>query len=224
MPALPNVPAVIRNILRFTVSNDGQALIRFFLKYSGTPPSNAQLATFAAGLATAYNSDLVPQAGEGVILESVTSTDLTSSTSGEGTAAAGYDGTRGPSNLPASTCALESLEVDRRYRGGHPRIYWPFGIDSDLADAQHWETAFIDGLATALGSFYTTVGGLTWTGGTIVDQVNVSFYDGFTVHTGVTGRARNVPTPRGSAVIDPVVSSLVRQGIAEQRRRLLALA
>jgi len=224
LPALPNVPNVIRNVLKFTFSEDTQAAIRFFLKYTGSAPTNAELATFAAGIGTAYAAQLIGLAGEGIILTNVESTDLTSDVSGEGGSAEDTEGTRGPSNLTADTAALESLEIPRRYRGGHPRIYWPFGISSDLENAQTWSLTFVDAMAAALTTFYTDVMALTWSGGSITNRVNVSFYEGFTVHTGPTGRARNVSTPRSSSVVDNVSSSLVRVGVASQRRRLLCLA
>jgi hypothetical protein len=224
VPALPSAANVIRNILRFTVSEDGQAAIRFFLKYSGTSPSNAQLATFAAGVGAAYAAQLQPLASEGVILTDVKSTDLTSSTSGEGSSAEDVTGTRSGDPVDAATCLLESLHVDRRYRGGHPRVYWPFGVSTDLLTRQTWTDAFIAACATNLEVFYGTIAELTWTGGTIIAQVNVSFYEGFTNRAGPTGRERAISTPRASAVIDTIDGSVVQQGIASQRRRLLALA
>jgi len=224
MPALPNVPQVIKNVLRFTVSEDGAALIRFFLKYSGTAPSNAQLATFAAGIGAAYAANMTPLAGEGVILNDVQSTDLTSSTSGEGFSTEDAAGTRSGDPCPASACVLESLEILRRYRGGHPRIYWPLGIAGDLVNYQEWESSFLTSVASGLNAFYAAVEALTWTGGSIVSPVNVSFYEGFTNRTGPTGREKAVATPRSTALVDDIVSSLIRAGVAQQRRRLLGLA
>lgn len=224
MPALPNVPNVIRNVLKFTTGEDLKAAIRFFLAYTGSAPTNAELATFAAGIGTAFAAQLLGLGSDSTGLQTVTSTDLTSSTSGEGAASPEVVCTRGATINTSDACLLEGLHVNRRYRGGHPRIYWPFGVQGDLQDGQTWTSDFLSECITALDDFYSAVLALTWSGGSITNRVNVSYYSGFTVHDGITGRARNVSTPRGSAIVDIVPESFVRTGIASQRRRLLRLA
>jgi hypothetical protein len=50
--------------------------------------------------------------------------------------------------------------------------------------------------------------------------VNVSYYNGFTVVTNpTTGRARNVPTLRGTPVVDTVTGIVARVQVGSQRRR-----
>ena len=52
------------------------------------------------------------------------------------------------------------------------------------------------------------------------DPVNVSYYEGFTVHMGTTGRARNVSTPRSSPIVDAVLGFIIQEGIATIRQIL----
>jgi len=224
MPALPDVPGVIRNVLKFTTSEDTKAAIRFFLAYTGGAPTNAELATFAAGIGTAFAAQLIGLGSDSVGLQTVTSTDLTSSTAAEGEAAPEVTCTRGATINTSDACLLQSLHINRRFRGGHPRIYWPFGVQGDLLNGQEWSSTFTGECLTGLTAFFNDVVALTWSGGSITNQVAVSYYSGFTVHDGITGRARNVSTPRTSALVDIVTEYTIRAGIASQRRRLLRLA
>jgi hypothetical protein len=224
MPALPDVPSVLRFDMHFTIGEDLHAKDRFFMSYTGTAPTNAQLTTLAGAVATAYDTDLKNQAAADRTLTEIVITDLTSATASVGSDAVAIVGTLAGPGLPGNISTLESLGVTRRYRGGHPRIYWPFGGESVQLDDQKWTVAFVNGLDTQLALFYTAVKAAVWAGGGVLSQVNVSYYEGFTVHTGVTGRARNVSTVRLVPLIDPVVGHQVRQGLASQRKRLLRLA
>lgn len=226
MPALPAVPQVLRVDHGFTLSEDTHAKVHMFFRYTGTPPSNADLVTVANFLKTSWSAagfqhNMTPEK----LLETITITDLTSSTSSVGTdSASAIDGVSTGHVLPADVAALTSWEIARRFRGGHPRAYWPFGTSEDLADDQTWNNGF---LTTVVGRFNTYLGDIvtaTWAGGGIHQQVSVSFYEGFTVHTGTTGRARNVSTVRLVPVVDNVVSFILRAGLASQRKRLLRLA
>jgi hypothetical protein len=224
VPALPIAPNVLRVDLHFELSEDKAAKCRFFLLYSGTAPSVSELNTFAASVGSAYNTHLSAFLHAGNIMSGVKVTDLSSSTAAVGEDATPYTGTRSGAYLSADVATLLHFTIARRYRGGHPRMYLPFGVEGDLQDQQTWTTAYATALGTAWTAFQDAVGALTWTGGTLVNLVNVSFYQGFSVHMGTTGRARNVSTPRGTAVVDQLVEFAVQLGLAAVRKRLLRLA
>lgn len=225
MPALPNVPGVIRFDLHFLIGTDGLGKCRFYMKYSGAAPTAAQLNTLATYVVTDFNAQLAPLMTNQNQLSSVTITDLTSATGAVGNSSGTSTGSRTGAALPGSTCLLLSLTITRRYRGGHPRIYWPFGVVTDLASEQTWTSAFTTAAIAAFNNFFNNINLNLWAGGGSVTQVNVGFYKGFTVHTGTTGRARNVSTvnPAGPTV-DTIVSYVARTGVADQRKRLLHLA
>jgi hypothetical protein len=210
--------------LKYTIGEDANALVRFFMKYTGGPPSNADCAALAASIIASWGAHLIGFHTTDRMLDSVSVTDLTSSTAGEATTAAGTAGTEGGGKLPADVCLLEQLEVGRRFRGGHPRKYWPMGSDTNLADAQKWDATWLGTVLVALDAFYAAFAGSTFGSTTLVGGVNVSYYSGFTVHTGTTGRARNISTVRLAPVLDTVLARNVAQGIASQRKRLLRLA
>jgi hypothetical protein len=224
MPALPAVPAVVRTDLQFTRGEDLAAKCRFFMKYGGTAPTNAQLVTLAGATSAAYSVQLSGLADVDTTLTQVTITDLSSSTSAIGVDTTPRVGTRTGGVLPADTCVLESRTVARRFRGGHSRIYWPFGTQPDLSDPQKWLSSFVTTCTTDLHAFGSQVEAAVWSGGASLTPVAVSYYQGFTVHTGVTGRARNVSTVRLVPVVDVLTSTIAKQGVASQRKRLLRLA
>lgn len=224
MPALPNVPSVIRIDHFFKIGEDLNAKCRLFVSYTGTAPTSAMLTTAAASAETSFGTNVCPEMSTDRSLVELKMTDLTTATSGVGLWTGSQPGTAAGALLPASACLLESMTIARRYRGGHPRVYWPFGTQSALSDAQTWTAGFTGSVATALTNYRTTVLGLTWAGGGVSAEVNVSYYSGFTTHTGTTGRYRNVATVRLAPLIDTVVGHVYRGGVAQQRKRLLRLA
>lgn len=224
MPALPDVNNVIRIDYGFTIGEDTTARCREFWQFGGTP-SSADLLTLATTIADDWSTAGMPALyPASTSLTSVTITNLTSPTAGQATFATNKVGTASGGILPANVALLESLKVARRYRGGHPRNYWPFGADTALADDQKWTSVFVASCTAALLAWRND-----WTTDlpasiSSVQQVNVSFYSGFTVFTGPTGRMRNISKPRTNAVVDLIVSTVVQIGIAAIRRRLLRLA
>jgi hypothetical protein len=224
MPALPSPGKVIRLDYHFTVGSDVAAKCRTFYSYTGVPPGSGVLNPFASTVLTDAATRFAPLMTSDRILTSLVATDLSSSTGDVGVATTATAGTRSGGSLPADICTLQSLEIARRFRGGHPRIYWPFGADLDLLDPQHWNVAWPGIVKGQLDGLDGDTEAAVWAGGGVLDNVSVSFYSGFTVHTGVTGRARNVSTPRFVPLVDPIVSTIVRQGVATQRKRLLRLA
>lgn len=224
MPALPVVPNVIRFRLFWHIGEDLAAVCRLYQQYSGTAPTSGQLSTLAAATITSYTTHLQGEFATDRILEEVSITDLTSATAAVGLATGAVAGTRAGDTLPASLAVLQSLHIARRFRGGHARIYWPAFTQSDMQDSQTWKAASVSAFSTAAAAFITDVEAAPWAGATILGGVSVSFYNGFTVHTGTTGRARNVSTPRSTALVDVVSSNTVQIGIASQRKRLLKLA
>lgn len=224
MPPLPAANKVLRLAFDFSYSEELKGVCRMHYSYAATAPSNVDLNEFCEDIMASVATNLVPLAGNNVTFTKVSATDLTSSTSSYGESASDHVGTRGNHALTAGDCAVMQRKVARRYRGGHSRVYWPFGIMDDLADSQTWFEASRVAFISGLGNLDTDIIGNGWTGAGTIAPVNVSYYSGFTVVTGTTGRARNVSTPRAAAVIDPVVEIQVAKGIGTQRRRMLRLA
>ena len=223
MPALPPVPNVLKVVLEYQLGADLTAINRLYWEYTGTPPTNGVCVTIATDISNAWNTDLASLLNSLNSLESVTVADLSSPSSGEGAYATARDGTRSGDPLGGQTCLLENLAIQRKYRGGKPRSYWPFGSTGDVLNSQQWETAFVTGSATNLASFATAVSAISVSGCALSPgQVNVSYYEGFTpVLNPVTGRTRDVPKVRATPLIDVIASRSVNAYLGTQRRRTL---
>jgi hypothetical protein len=221
VPPLPAVPKVIRLDFVHTYGGDTDVLSRNFWSYSGTAPTNSEMVTFVTAAGAAWDSNAASSCNADVTLTNVEGTDLSSDTAAQGQSGVSYDGTRAGDTLTADSCFLGAYEIARRYRGGHPRGYWPFGVQVDLASPQEWGSAHVTTFTDALTGMFAAIAAAGWSGAGTIAQVNVSYHSGFTVVTSpTTGRARNVPTVRAVPLVDDVVTVLGRARVASQRRRL----
>lgn len=219
MPALPAIPNVLRADLQWTVGGDLDVITRFFFRYSGGPPSSADAVTIAADIysaAAAMDSLWEP----GTDLTGVKVTDLSSSTGGVGEHSQVTSGSGSTASMPGSVSVLVNYVITRRYRGGKPRSYFPFGSEVNIATRQTWAAGFITSVNSALSTFFGAVIGIVGGGTTITAHVNVSYYEGFIVVTNpVTGRSKNVAKPRTVPIVDDILSWTTSSRPGSQRRR-----
>lgn len=156
----------------------------------------------------------------GTLLTGVKVTDLSSSSGGVGEHSQSTAGTGNVASLPGGTSVLVNYLINRRYRGGKPRSYFPWGSETEMATRQSWVGTFITDCTSALTTYFAAVIGLVVGGTTLTSHVNVSYYEGFTVVTNpVTGRSRNVPKLRTTPVVDDILSWSVSAKPGSQRRR-----
>lgn len=223
MPALPSVPDVLRIQFKWTSSSDVDVLCRLYWQYSGTAPTNGQLATMASTLAGNMNTVYGSYWHSDVTLTECIITDLSSPTAATGSATVSHAGTLTGTELPANTALLINFQVARRYRGGKPRLYLPLGSSSEMLTTQTWSTTFTTNVLSQYGTVQTDIANAIAVWGSSVSQVNVSYYKGFTVFTEPSGRARNIPTLRaGGPVVDTVTGYSVNPKFGSQRRRVNA--
>lgn len=221
MPPLPNVPKVVKVALRFTDGINVDIITRFYIQYSGTAPGNTDLDTYAAVVGGAFGSNLAGDLNEALSLIEVECIDLSSASSAAGTDASVIPGTATDAPVPVDAALVSSYVIGRRYRGGHPRGYWPLGQSTNLETPQTWKSAFVSGVHASLDGFFSDIRAAGWSGAGTLNHVNVSYFHGFTVVTDpTTGRARNVPTVRATPLIDTITSRVERIRIGTQRRRL----
>jgi hypothetical protein len=221
MPALPSVPSTIRVALSGTDSGNSDVATRFYMTYTGSAPSVAQLDTWCTAIGTAWNTDMASHAPNTFTLTGVEAIDLTSPTSAVGSQTVSHAGTETGTALPLQDALVISYTIARRYRGGHPRGYWRQGVTSDLTNERTWGSTFLGAMAGDIANFFSAVGTTPWSGAGTVGQTNISYYEGFTVVTSPSGRARNVPKLRaGGPVIDAVTGYVCRANVGTQRRRI----
>jgi hypothetical protein len=221
MTPLPDVPGVLSLKFIHDVGEDANAVCVVHFEYSGAAPTPAEAASIASSANGAYITNLKPLLNTNYSLREIIVTDLSSSTGAVGQVSSGTPGGLVGQILTAETCALINFKIGRRYRGGHPRIYMPFGVQESLQDPQTWTAAFSGNVTTGWGNFVIAFQA-TPSPPTIGNQCNVSYYEGGDwVPREPSGRYVFVPKQRDTPLIDPVVSASCNAKPASQRRRML---
>ena len=215
------MPKVLKVAAIWSDGENTDIVTRWYTQYAGAAPSSDELNTFCSGVKDLISANLNYAVNEAIELGRVHAIDLSSDVGAEGN----WSGTlTGAGTDPANALDVSlviSYEIARRYRGGHPRGYWPLGQATALSTPQRWDPTFLASIQSNIENLFEGVVGLAWTGGGALQHVNVSYFQGFTVVTDpTTGRARNVPNVRGAPVIDAVTSYIARSHIGTQRRRL----
>jgi hypothetical protein len=224
MPAPPAYPNVLRITLRYGLL-DALGSCRFYFTYTGGPPTNTNCDAIAAGVAASFGTDLASLLSSDSALNAVEIADLTSSSSGVGSYNTPVAGTRSGQPPQNDAAVLFNSIIQRRYRGGRPRMYQPFGVDADLeSDRVTWDSTLVGECNTGWGNFKVALAALTGIGCTLVAHVNISLYEAFaSVQNPVTKRWKNIPTPRGAAIApDLIIATVARPEISQQRRRRLS--
>jgi hypothetical protein len=221
MPALPNVPNVIRVACKGSSGGAETWLTRFYLQYPTVAPSAANLVSLGNEIITSWNTHLNPLTPGNKTLTEVDLQDLTNPSAAVATIATSQNGTRVGAWLPPVAATVVSYSIGRRYRGGHPRGYWPFGVEGDLDTSGQWLPLWVTTVDVGIRAFFSDVTSFIWAVSEITKHCNVSYYSGFTVVTDpITGRARNVPKLRaGGPVVDLVSIQSARIIVGTQRRR-----
>lgn len=218
MPPLPAVPNVLSAKLHWSVSSDVNVTTGLFFSYAGPAPSSADCLSLATTFASAM-SGWGEYWDEDTTLLGCTVTDLSSSSGGVGSHDVNVPGGLA-SPLSGASCVLVNYQLPRRYRGGKPRSYLPWGAAGDVGNRQTWLAGRVSLWSTAIAEFFTTCIGASSGGTSIQAHVNVSYYEGFTLVTSpTTGRGRNVPKLRTVPLVTPISSFVISPRIANQRRR-----
>lgn len=224
MPTLPPTPSpVLRCVLEHGSGSDTHIRTSLYFKYSGTVPDATACATIAGAIGSRWDTNLKAYMTSSGSLANVYVTDLASSTGATNFYPIASAGTRGGNQPTVAACVIGSHKVARRYRGGKPRSYFPYGIASDVSGEAFWDSTFLGNLSTSYGTFITAVGSIVVTGTNVLTPCNVSYYHGFTVVTNpITHRARNVPTIRATPLVDDITGTSFDKRIGTQRRRIKA--
>lgn len=219
MPALPVVPNVLRVDILWQDNADNNVSSRLFFEYTGDAPSGGACAALAGDLSTSVISHAGMWSTE-TAFTGVVITDLSSDDGGRGSTASLTEGTRAGMQLPGGTAVVVSYAINRRYRGGKPRNYLPWGVANDLSGRQQWATSFLTDVGSAVTTLTSDFSGMSEDGTTVGDHVNVSYYQGFTVEGGTGGkRAKNVSTPRATPLVNAITGNTVVSYPGSQRRR-----
>ena len=222
MPALPNVPSVVRITFVQALGQDLRCVNRFYQQYSTTGPLSSTGATaWAAACDAAWNTDLASFFSSDMTLESVTVEDLSSDLGAVGVSTTGHTGTDADPYCPAGTALVVQEKITRRYRGGHPRQYIGGLTQPRLATPQEWNSSTLSSFPGYYTSFRAACAAGVPSALSPAVDVNVSYYHGFTIFTPPSGRSRPIPTLRATPLVDVISSFTVNPKVCSQRRRNL---
>jgi hypothetical protein len=196
--------------------------VRFYLSYAGSAPTGANCVTLADGVESAWVTDLTPLMHDALTLTEVDVLDIATDSGLSGQWNGSEPGTRSGVYLPVQVCANVEYGIARRYRGGKPRCYFPFGCVADLLDQGHWSNTFVGGVNSGVEAFFTAVEALDVGAMGALNHVNLSFYQGFTNITNSSGRERAVPKYRDVALLDSITGYSMKAVLGSQKRRRTA--
>jgi hypothetical protein len=219
MPAMPAVSKVVRVDHHYSGAADPNMQVRNFFQYSGAL-SSADATTWLTNIVTAMAVMVVAQFGNAYSMVLSELTDLTSNTAPQVQNSTGATGTAGTNDNPAGTALVIRHHIARRYRGGHPRIYFPGTLASGLTSITQWSNGYLAAWVAAYTTYIAACVANTNPAaiGTIT-HVNISFYQGFTNHTYPSGRVKAIPTLRVTPLIDTILNLSGNATPASQRRR-----
>ena len=221
MPALPNVPNVVRVDLKYT--NDvasAKLLNRLFFRYTGAAGTSAELTTMAANIKGYWLAELQAWTPTIQHLVEVEMVDLTTELSPSGVWVGVETGSEVGQINSAQLAFLVTKTILRRYRGGKPKTFLPVGTALDLATQGTWAAGIIAGITGSWPAFVADIiADASYA--TFTAEVCVHYYGppNVVVTNPVTGRARTVSTLRAVPLVDDVQGYSFEAAVATQRRR-----
>jgi hypothetical protein len=155
-----------------------------------------------------------------VILANTYAQDLVDNQGVVGSAAPGLAGTNAGSSVEAGTSIHLRFKTSAHYRGGHPGIYLPPGVGTEVVQPSSWNAALQTAVITGWNALISGLAGLSLSSAASLTQVAVSYYKGPVTNTDPSPWVpKNVPKQRTTPVVLPVVSVSVTPIIGSQRRR-----
>lgn len=218
VPPLPDQPVVRLRIIYNDFSGNTLGN-RLYFSYTGGPPTSADLNSLATSIRAAWITNCAPMQHSLVGVAAFDLLDIASYSGNSGTNSVGTDGSRSGTVLPVQCAFNLKFDIARRYRGGKPKVFLPWGVDGDLVNPATWVSTFGADAQSAFEAFITAVTGLSEPSIAIKNHVNVSYYQGFKNIANSSGRERAVPQYRASALTDIVTSYAYDPTIGSQRRR-----
>lgn len=205
MPARPPAQYVSKMVVSGTAGTTNWANVYYFQ----TPGHALTVADYTFIYAYIETDLLRPYIHNMDVLHTVTGVDFQDLTSSSG---ASYFvnpnviGTNAGTALPASCCVLISHAIARRFRGGHPRHYLPFGQNTDTVDNVNWTNTFLTNVQNDMNDFFTQVHLALVADTGSGEMGSLSYYSAL--------------APRVTPEFDPFLSSAVKPRVCSQRRRL----
>lgn len=206
MAPLPPVPGVFKAQLFYDIFGFGGANVLHF-SYSGGPPDAATCAAFATTLRTSYASTIASNFASTIALIATVVTDLSSTSGASGQDLTDVPGTDFNQPVPVQLATVVKWPVSLRYRGGHPKTFFPPMIQAHTANMSQWTDGAAGSFGLGAQSMIAGVVGVTHGGTTCTGHVAVSY---FTDHL-----------PRLAPLVLTLGNGICDTRIGSQRRRRL---
>jgi hypothetical protein len=190
-------------------------------RYTSGPPTAGDIQTFANDVLSKVGSRIMIQLPSDTSCLAVFAEDLDSATGATAlSTSAAIPGTTGASARSAADSVLVAPKMARRYRGGKPRIYFPPMEVGAYHDERTWDSTRIATFGVGFTNLINDVIALSYSSFSLDAYVNVSYYSGHHLVTYPSGWSHERPTPRGSPVIDVLLTAAIELVVATIRRRL----
>lgn len=204
---LPNVPGIVKLQYFFTLGTDSNVMTHLFF---GAPGGGAypgpDLQGFVNLAHSSYVTNLKSLHTNQTILTKIVVTDLHDPSTIQYQWAGSEPGTRSLGPPSAQVAVIQNMKLARRYRGGHPRVYWPWGNNGDISSPQSWSASFVGLCQTGINNYVAALQAYSSTALNAPQLSNVSYW-----HAGAL---------RATPVVDVVLSSVINPIPGTQRRRL----
>jgi len=223
-PPLPDVPTLRCN-LDYTQTDGFTGGGRFYISYSGSPPTAGNCATYAGDIAAAWLAQLAAIVNDDWALTEVDVLDIASYSGLRGFWTGSHSGSAGAAALPAQCAANCEFNISRTYRGGKPRMYLPPPVDGSLTTPSMYTSGFVSALSASVGDFFAAILGVTVGSTTTQNHINLSYYDGWDTSRPIVkpSGTRYPPKYRSPNAISDVVTGYAGKAqISSQRRRRAA--
>jgi hypothetical protein len=219
MPFIP-VPGVAHTILKGHIGANPWAVVLHWQAGASTAPwTQSDLDLLTKTAFTSWGTNLKNLTGTNVLLEESDGQDLTSTTGlGSIWNPSAVPGTNSNTLMPSSVCMVMQNRIAARYRGGHPRTFWPSATGSALATEALFNAAVPGQWNTGVVAYVQTVRSAAYSfGSSTLNHVIPRYTYMITndpVHHKYT-RQRN-----GLLSVNVVQSYFGLQKVGSQRRRL----
>lgn len=214
------VPGVAATVLKGNIGANPWAVVhhwKFGSSVGNWTQSNMDL--LALTVYNAWGTTFKANAGGNISTTEVDAQDMTDA-SGVGSVYTHTPvfGAQGAILEPSSACIIVQNRIASRYRGGHPRTYWPCLTTQDMLNENTWATAKVAAITANMVSFVSAVIAASYTGGVSGLQHVIPRYT--YSYTDVPGKHKYTKTRTGLQGVYTVQSYFGVSRIASQRRRL----
>jgi len=191
----------------------------YFL-YSGGRPLQADVVALAGDASTAWASHCASLFTANGQLVQVSCQDIYDTSGQFGVDNTTHAGVRAGSQPTTFACAVINYQITQHYRGGKPKGFWPFGIDSDTSNDSDWLGTPVTDFGAGVSALASAIEGASSGGITVGAHQAVSFYHGSTANSDTSKWApKSMPAQRATAVLYPVQGYACAPRIGSQRRR-----